>query len=201
MQTNKNRETLGFTLLELMISMTILSVISLLSFIIFSSVSASMGLSATKDQVQAAIRSALLDMSSELEQASKKTNTGLTPPLQALTVLSATSVRFQVPADNMGVTFSQPITYTFVNEDANANGRLDAGEDTNGDRALTRCIQRTQNGVSRSMGASNDISGVAYSLNAAKNILTITVNASRALNNRRHDLVTATATSSIYVNN
>jgi prepilin-type N-terminal cleavage/methylation domain-containing protein len=201
MESGKTRATSGFTLLELSISMALLSIISLMAFTVINGVTASVKLSSTKDQVQGAVRDTLSVMSAELEQASRKTNTGLTPPLQALAVLSASSVRFQVPVDNTGTVFSQPITYALVNEDANGNGRLDAGEDANGDGTLTRRITRTQNGVTRSIGAANNISSVQFALNATGDLLAVTVTASQTVINARHDLVQATASSSIYLHN
>ncbi|MCX5757946.1 MAG: hypothetical protein NTU83_05475 [Candidatus Hydrogenedentes bacterium] len=88
-----------------------------------------------------------------------------------------------------------------MSEDANNNGLLDAGEDANGDRSLTRCVRRTQAGVTQILGTANDLRSVVFSLNAARDIVTITVAGSVAVNNNRHDLVTATASSSVYLHN
>ncbi len=207
MNSSPEKETWGFTLLELAISMAMLLVISLMTLTVLNTANSAMALSQTKDEVQSSLRDVLIEMTMELEQASKKTDSGLTPPLQALTVPNASSVVFQVPVGNTGTVYSQPITYTFVNEDANNSGLLDVGEDTNGDGALTRCVRRTQQGsITRALGSANTLSGVQFSLNvvpvgADRDVLTITVFAAAAVINRRNDLVTATASSSVYLHN
>lgn len=196
------KQAQGFTMLELTMSMALLATIGVLTFTVINSLNAGMALSAAKDQAQACVRDALAAMTAELEQASKKTNTALTPALAALSVPSTSSVQFQVPADNQGSAYSQAILYTFVNEDANANGLLDAGEDSNNDGILTRCVTRTQTGATqRVVGGVNGLSSVQFALNTAGDILTITITASCAVNNRRHDLVSATASSSVYLHN
>lgn len=201
MKRSDNSNNHGFTLMEVTVSVGITAVIGFLMLTVVNSINAAVDLSQTKDSVQASVRDTLTAMTTELEQASKKTNTALTPALAALAVPTTTSVVFQVPTDNLGQTFSQPITYTLVNEDTNRNGRMDTGEDANNDRVLTRCIRRTQAGVSRTLGAANDVANVQFALNATGDVLTITVTGSRAINNRRHDLITATASSSVYLHN
>jgi len=196
----------GFTLLEMTISMAILVVVSLLTFVVTTSTTSAIAVSQAKEMAQASVRNTLVDMTSELALASKKTNAALTPPLQALTVVSSTEILFQIPADSNGVVWSAPITYRFINEDVGANGgnaRLDSGEDTDGDGALSRHIVRIQEGqANRVMGAANDVSSIQFALNPPTNdILTITVTATKATNNRRQDKISATATSSVYLLN
>jgi prepilin-type N-terminal cleavage/methylation domain-containing protein len=201
MKSPTKKETCGFTLLELTMATAILSVISLLTLVVINSANSTVALSLAKDEVQASVRDVLIAMTMELELASKKSDPALTPALQALTVPNASNVVFQVPAGNTGTIYSQPITYTFVNEDANNNGLLNTGEDTNGDGALTRCVRRTQAGATQTIGAANNLSGVQFALNAARDVLTITVSAAVAVNNPRHDLARATASSSVYLHN
>ena len=195
----------GFTLLEMSISMAILVVVSLLTFVVTTSTTSAIAVSQAKEMAQASVRNTLADMTSELALASKKTNAALTPPLQALTVGSSTEILFQIPADSNGVVWSAPITYRFINEDVGANGgnaRLDLGEDTDGDGALSRHIERIQGETRRVVGAANDVSSVQFALNPPTNdILTITVTATKATNNRRQDIISATATSSVYLLN
>jgi prepilin-type N-terminal cleavage/methylation domain-containing protein len=195
----------GFTLLEVTISMAILVVVSLLTFVVTQSATSAIAISQAKEMAQASVRNALADMSNELALASKKSDAGLAPPLQALSVVSPTEIVFQVPADSNGTTWSAPITYRFIDEDVGANGgnaRLDSSEDTDGDGALTRHIVRIQGETQRVMGGVNDISGIQFALNPPTNdVLTITVNSTKAINNRRHDLISATATSSVYLSN
>ncbi|HOV74592.1 MAG TPA: type II secretion system protein [Candidatus Hydrogenedentes bacterium] len=196
------RRMYGFTLLETTMSIALLSILGVLTITVINSMNAGVAISTTKARAQGGVRDVLVALNAELEQASKQTNSSLNPPLQPLTLLSASSVRFQVPADNLGTSYSQPITYTFVNEDANGNGLLDANEDTNGDGALTRCIMRAQAGVpQRVVGGINDLANVQFSLNAANDVLTITVTSACVANTRRRDLVWATASSSVYLQN
>jgi prepilin-type N-terminal cleavage/methylation domain-containing protein len=197
---------MGFTLLELSISMAILSIISLLTLAVTNSTTSASVVAGAKEGVQASLRDALSEMTNELQLAAKRSNAGLVPPLQALRLVSATEVVFQVPVDSNGMVWSQPITYRFVYEDtglgANGNnGRLETGEDANNDHALTRCIQRIQGTNRRALGAANEIRNVQFALNAANDILSITVTATKAINNRRHDLVTVTAASQVYLLN
>ena len=195
----------GFTLLEMSISMAILVVVSLLTFVVTTSTTSAIAVSQAKEMAQASVRNTLADMTSELALASKKTNAALAPPLQALTLVSSTEILFQIPADSNGVVWSAPITYRFINEDVGANGgnaRLDSGEDTDGDGALSRHIERIQGETRRVVGAANDVSSVQFALNPPTNdILTITVTATKATNNRRQDIISATATSSVYLLN
>ncbi len=198
--------TSGFTLLELTISMAILVVVSLLSMVVIQSTTSAAAVAEAKEQAQASVRDAMTAMAAELTLASKKENDALVPPLHALAVLSPTEIRFQVPANSNGTTWSTPITYRFANEDTGGsqpgNARLDSGEDLNGDGALTRHIVRVQGATERVLGAANDISAVVFQLNPpANNTLTITLTATKAVDNRRHDLVTATATSRVYLVN
>jgi len=195
----------GFTLLEVTISMAILVVVSLLTFVVTQSATSAIAVSQAKEMAQASVRNALADMSSELALASKRTDAGLAPPLQALRLVSPSEIVFQIPADANGTVWSTPITYRFVNEDVGANAgnaRLDAGEDTDHDGALTRHIIRIQGETQRVMGSVNNVSNVQFALNAPTNdVLTIAVTATKAINNRRHDLISATASSSVYLAN
>ena len=191
----------GFTLLELTVSMAILTVVGLLTFVVTATSTSAAGVAEAKELAQASVRNAMTVMAAELSLASKKTNNALVPPLQALTVVSPTEIRFQVPADINGITWSAPITYRFVNEDKNGNGRLDHGEDTDGDKGLTRHIVRIQGDTQRVIGAANDLSAVQFTLDASSGVLNIQLDGSRAIDNRRHDLVTARATSRIYLVN
>jgi prepilin-type N-terminal cleavage/methylation domain-containing protein len=201
----RSSEPSGFTLVEMTISMAILVVVSLLTFVVTQATTSAIAVSQAKEMAQASVRNALADMTTELALASKKTNTAFVPQLDALTVVSGAEIVFQVPASSSGTVWSAPITYRFINEDVGPNGgnaRLDDGEDTDGDLALSRHIERIQGETRRVVGAANDISNVQFSLNPPTNdVLRITVTATKAINNRRHDLVSSTATSSVYLTN
>jgi prepilin-type N-terminal cleavage/methylation domain-containing protein len=201
----RSSERSGFTLVEMTISMAILVVVSLLTFVVTQATTSAIAVSQAKEMAQASVRNALADMTVEVALASKKSNTAFVPQLDALTVVSPTEIVFQVPAGSSGTIWSAPITYRFINEDVGPNGgnaRLDSDEDTDGDLALSRHIERIQGETRRVMGAANDISNVQFSLNPPTNdVLTITVSATKATNNRRQDLISVTATSSVYLVN
>jgi hypothetical protein len=187
--------------------MAILVVVSLLTFVVMQSSTSAMAVAEAKELAQASVRNAMMDMTAELALASKQSNNALAPPLEALRIVNASEIVFQVPASTSASSYSQPITYRFVNEDTGpgdyaGNARLDEGEDTNGDGALTRHILRIQGQTQRVMGTANDLHSVQFSLSPpANDVLTITLTASKAVNNRRHDVITATATSRVYLSN
>ncbi|NIA12848.1 MAG: prepilin-type N-terminal cleavage/methylation domain-containing protein [Nitrospiraceae bacterium] len=198
----------GFTLLELTISMAILTVVSLLTFLVTNSSTKAAAIAEGKEGVHAAVRDAMNTLASELQLAAKTTNNALTPPLAAVQVNGTDpgEVTFQIPDDSFGLRWSTPITYRFVNEDAGeglgaGNARLDEGEDLDGDGALTRHIVRVQDGEERVLGLTNDLSDVQFSLSPNSDVLTITLSASKVVNTRRQDLVRATATSRVYLLN
>jgi len=203
----RNPKPMGFTLLELMISMAILVVVALLTFVVIQSSTSAMSVAEAKELAQASVRNPMTDMTAELALASKQSNAALVPPLEALRIVNDGEIVFQVPASVSASIYSQPIRYRFVNEDTGpgehaGNARLDEGEDTNGDGMLTRHIVRIQGETQRVMGAANDLHSVQFSLNPpANDVLTITLTASKAVNNRRHDVITATATSRVYLSN
>lgn len=192
------RQRRGFSLLELTVSVSILTVVSLLSFIVVRASAASSALATAKEQAQQCVRGVMDEMTREIATASRLNNTALTPKLTALTLNSATSITFQVPTDTSGTLYSTPVTYQFENEDTTINARLDAGEDKNGDGLLTRRIMRTQDGKTWILGGANDVASLTFALNPpANDTVTVTVTATKAVNNRRHDLVTATASTSV----
>lgn len=199
------RGNAGFTLIEITVSLSILVIVSLLVLTVTQSTTSAVVVSEAKEQAQASLRNALAEMTAELSAASKKTNAALVPALAAIKVVSPTEVTFQVPVSSTGLTWSAPITYRLVNEDVGSSGgnaRLDSGEDKDGDGALTRHIVRIQGNKQSVIGTANDISNVVFALNAPQNdALTITLTATKAINNARRDLVTATATNTVYLVN
>lgn len=198
----------GFTLLELTMSMAILTVVGFLTFVVTQSSTSAAGVAEAKEQAQAAVRDAMNAMAAELQLASKTSNAALVPPLSALAVTPGNpgEVTFQVPLNSTGSQWSSPIIFRFVNEDDHngvgaMNGRLDEGEDTDGDLALTRRVVRVQGGQETPVGAVNDLSSVIFALNPPQNnVLTITLTASKPLSGR-DDQVWATATSRVYLLN
>jgi len=199
---------LGFTLLELTVSMSMLLVVSMLTLLVTSTSSSAVALSEAKETAQSSVRDSMTAMTAELALASKKSNTETVAPLslQSLQVVNPGEIVFQVPLDSSGELWSTPITYRFVDEDIGEgeyanNGQLDPGEDTDGDGALTRRIVRIQGDTQMALCPANDLSGVQFALSAAGDVLTINVSASKAVSNRRRDLVTATASSRVYLTN
>jgi prepilin-type N-terminal cleavage/methylation domain-containing protein len=198
----------GFTLLELTVSMALLVVVSVLTFVVTNSSTSAAGVAEAKEQAQAAVRDAMNATVAELQLASKTDNPALVPPLSALVVAPEDpgEVTFQIPLNNTGTQWSAPITFRFINEDDHegpgaSNGRLDEGEDADGDHALTRRIVRVQGGNEVPVGAVNDLTSVIFTMNPPQNnILTITLTASKPLPGR-DDQVWATATSRVYLLN
>jgi len=208
----------GFTLLELMISLALLSVISVLGFVVLAASGRVMNLAATQTTVDAELRDTINALRGELQLASKRTDASYVPPLTAVTVTSnpvagsPIEIVFQVPRDASGSLWSSPIRYRFINEDANANSRLDAGEDTDTNKVLTRRIVRIQDmngngstadaGETRPLGAANDLSAVNFVLDAARSSVTITLTASRRVSNdMRRPPVTGSVTTIVYFRN
>ena len=184
--------------------MALLTIMGLLMFLTVSYATSASAVSDAKLEAQASVRDVLNAMAKEIQMAAKKDNATITPNVAALQVVSPTKIVFQVPLDSLGSTWSTPITYELVNEDnggAAGNGLLDSGEDANGDGALTRCIVRTQGTEKQVLGAANNISSVLFALNTAKDSLSITVTATKATNNRRKDLATASANTQVFLQN
>lgn len=161
----------GFTLLEISLSMAILSIVSLLGFIVVRGSTEQASLSQAKSDVQAGLRGVMSELTGELRTAyTERIEHSLVVPANVEAVVvedGGQSITYQVPQQVNTpelVTGSDPITIRFVNEDANENGRLDQGEDTDGDGALSRRLVREQGGVTRVVGATNDISAVSFQL-------------------------------------
>ena len=207
--------TLGFTLLELMITTALLVIISTLTLVASKSATNSMALSRAKEQSMNDLRATMQAISSEVEQATKTTDA--TQGITQLTVTnSGRNLTFQVrnPATASGVwSWSTPITYAYINEDTGAgahanNARLDSDEINTSTGAgaggvLKRRIVRTQDGNSQVLAAANNLSSVNFALNAAGNVLTVTLQASRGVNTtaKRRDVIREDATAQIFLMN
>jgi prepilin-type N-terminal cleavage/methylation domain-containing protein len=133
-----NANAAGFTLVELMVVIAILSVVSLLIMVVVQTSTGSMRLASAKGAAADEAREALSAMVAELQYARK--NPTVIAGDTYVEVIEAPDSRlpdgvpveltFQVPTDSTGENFSTPIRYRWVNEDANDNGLLDSGEDT-----------------------------------------------------------------------
>ncbi len=205
----------GFTLVELVISMAILTIISVLGVVALRTSTTSVATAESKADVQDNIRDALASMARELQMAAKIADDSLTPPLVEVAVNanpavgSPTELVFQTPLNGSGRSWSQVIRYRHVNEDANENGRLDEGEDLDGDGVLSRRILRiqdrngdgdtTDDGERIPVGGANDLSNVQFA--RVGDIVTITLTAEKFLSGRRSDPVRLTVSSDVYLQN
>ncbi len=211
MTSHHNR---GFTLIETMIATGLLSVLSLLMFTAVQASITSTRVANAETRVQSNIRETMPEMVREIELAARATTaaginnvTGITAFRDGVAMdwgIGGDMVVFQIPLDDAGNTWSEPIQYRFVNEDTNNNGFLDAGEDTvdeddptadgNGDGMLTRCIVREQDidnngdfegvGERRIMGAANELDDVTFTLNLTGDILTVALRSRQVMGDR-----------------
>ncbi len=201
----KTRYT-GFTLIEVMISTGILVIISVLMYSVLQNTVSAQAVAEAEELAQTSVRNAMMMMSQEIELAAKADHPALAPPVEAIDVPNANEVTFQIPVNNTGTVWSAPITYRFINEDAEdheggGNGVLDEGEDVNEDGILTRHVLRIQEDSQQVVGGANDLSDVRFELNDNGDMLTITVSGTKRTTLRRHDLARATATARVYLLN
>lgn len=205
----------GFTLVELVISIAILATVCALGMLALQSATTSSATAKSKAEAQDNVRDALAAMQQELAMASKRTDLSLSPQLNALTVTpnpvtgSPIEVTFQVPTSGTGANWSRPITFRYINEDTNGDGRLTSGEDTDGDGALSRRIVRLQDlngngtsadpGETQVVGGANDLSNAAFAFDG--NVLTVTLTSTKLIGLRRTNPVTVTVSTDIYLEN
>lgn len=176
----------GFTLLEMMVSVSILTVVSLLTFVALQSSARSNVMNAAKEEVASNLRDVLMAINAEVRQAYSTRTVNAAPPIApedafAIEITNGgKGLRYCIPqpaADSPVPSASSAIEIIFRNEDVSGNGLLDDGEDTNGDGALTRAIVRRQDGQERVLGAANTISDINFVLSESAS------QTGRALNN------------------
>jgi prepilin-type N-terminal cleavage/methylation domain-containing protein len=207
--TSTTRRRGGFTLLELSMAVGILSIVAVLLFAAMASSASAVSTSEARRRAHTSVRDVTQVIQAELELAGKDDD-----PAVGLTGLQVNnagqpSIVFQVPLDQTGDNWSTPITYRYVNEDANNNGILDAGEDTDANGVLTRHIERVQDanddgdtddpGEVRVLGAANDLSNVAFARNNDQ--VTVTVTASVAFGRGMQNQTQAAITKAVYLLN
>ena len=140
----------GFTLVELTISMSILGLIAVLSFLALQSAGAAMAASSVKAGVQDNLRDVMSAVRTEVQLAAKASDNTLVPALTKIAINAApapkcpTEIVFQRPRNASGKLWTSAIRFRYYNEDTNGNALLDPGEDTDGDKVLSRRIQRIQ---------------------------------------------------------
>ncbi len=168
----------GFTLVEVTISVALMGIISLLSFLALQSSVKSSSLSYVQNEIDSDLRNTFNELSELVKQAYTEVSANVTPPTmpsgaEAIQIQNeGRGLRFFVPVPVTTPAFiqsSQPITVLFENEDRSAGGvpanaLLDDGEDTNGDRALTRRLVMVQGNNRRVIGSANCISNVEFQL-------------------------------------
>lgn len=173
----KNRN-FGFTLIEVSISMALMGIISLLSFLALQSSVKSSSLSYAQNEIDSSLRNTFNELSELVKQAYTEVTTNVTPPTapagaEAIQVQNnGRGLRFFLPVPTNTPAFvraSQPLLVQYENEDRSIggippNGILDPGEDTNGDRALTRRLIMIEGNNRRVIGSANCISNVEFRL-------------------------------------
>lgn len=161
----------GHTMIEMMVSMAILSIVSLLGFIVLQSSTSSAQLANAKVDVQNNLRDTMAVLTAELREGVTEITTEKTGAPEDLFPVAigdeGRSITFQMPepvaGENM-YAYSRPVTFSLQNEDVNENGQLDPDEDTNADGALTRRIVRSQNGETIPVAGATTIDGVTFTL-------------------------------------
>ena len=207
--------TKGFTLLELVIVMGLLTIFGLLALVAVSGATEATVLADAKTRTQSDLRQVILLMSDELQLASKTPNPALTPPLQAVRINRDISpnvpveIVFQRPLDGSGARWSRPVRFRFFTEDINGNAMLDPGEDIDGDGVLSRRILRLEDingdgtfngpGETVQVGTANNLAAVDFQLEGDRVVITATAN--KLVGNRTDFPVTSEVTSTIYLLN
>lgn len=161
----------GYTMLETMVATSILTIVSLLGFIVLKSSNDAAQLTTAKVDVQNHLRDTMSALTRELREGVTVTTTNLTGAPEGLAPVAVeaegTEIVFQVPDPQPAetqITYSSPIRFLLEHEDENGNGRLDEGEDTNEDGVLTRRVVRVQDGVEVALASASTIDTVEFTL-------------------------------------
>ena len=161
----------GYNLLEVMVATSILSVVSLLGFVVLKSSNDAAQLTTAKVDVQNHLRDTMNALARELREGVTQATTELTGAPEDLAPVAVwdegKEIVFQVPDPQPGetqISYSTPIKFTLQFEDENGNGRLDPGEDENDDGVLTRRIIREQDGEATAVASASTIDEVVFTL-------------------------------------
>ena len=166
-----NMNNQGHTMVEMMVSMAILSIVSLLGFIVLQSSTSSAQLANAKVDVQNNLRDTMAVLTAELREGVTEITTEKTGAPEDLFPVAigdeGRSITLQMPEPVAGeamYAYSTPVTFSLENEDANGNGRLDPDEDTNSDGALTRRVVRSKDGATEPVAGATTIDTVNFTL-------------------------------------
>ncbi len=195
-----SRRSAGFTLVELMISSTLLVIVGLLGFIACSGSLKSVDLTQRMTTLQEELRSTMRALSDQVQPAVKAARDGFDLPtgaraIQIVNTASPTAITFVVPTDMTRTVFSGVTTIQFETEDKPdatidngqyGNGVLDTGEDTNGDGILNRRLVMVKpDGTRKVLGGSNHLASVTFNLSSDASMLEVTLIASMRIETGR----------------
>ena len=180
----------GFTLIEMMISVAIVLVVSMLGYIAFSSSYEAIDLNQRMGTLQGDCRDAMRALSDEAQLAVKRAAAGQVLPAGARELRvnpgNRREITYVVPTADDGTAFSTVRTIRFESEDLPAaglengefgNGRLDPGEDTDGNGRLTRQLVLINGIQRRVLGSATTLANVAFDLSADGSCLVVTMTA------------------------
>lgn len=185
----------GYTLLESMLATSILSIVSLLGFIVLKSSNDAAQLTTAKVDVQNHLRDTMSAMTRELREGVTTATTELTGAPEDLAAVvvenDGAEIVFQIPDPQPGdtqIAYSTPIRFVLQHEDSNGNGKLDEGEDENEDGVLTRRIVRVQDGEVTPLASASTIESVEFALveNQAAGNDNLTTVSIRLTGSKRH---------------
>lgn len=218
-------EAAAFTLLEMLIVASLLSVIAVSGFTVIRASVMSSAVAQSKTQSLEEVRDVMKSLITELQQA-RKNDPFAGPTSQFTRVLHRgdpavslpagvdTEIVFQKPLGAAGDSFTGDIRFRYLSEDENHNGLLDPGEDgIVPDGVLTRRVERIEGQgeqeTRRIIGGANNISSLVFTLDG--NLLTIEAAAGRPIPGRTRidpdtdeavaDQVFSTLTSRVYLSN
>ncbi len=206
------KSNMGFTLIELVVSASLMVIISMLGLVAFQSSHKSVSLNQKMARLQQDTRDAMRDLSTQVQMAVKRAAPGLVLPAKAeeLRVVDPHRITYVVPTDMTRVNFSPVITVRFETEDLAATGLehgehgnsvLDTGEDLNENGVLDRRLVIVENGQTRVMGGASSLADVTFTLSADGSTLGVTMVATTRLEPDKERLLRYETSSNIFLMN